>query len=282
MKRIAIALFILFTTISSNGQSFYTSNNDYGFSGIFFGDIKPFPFDSLDRERVRVLYDFSFMGYNEISGTWILQVGSCTSRFLPECRYQVDSALRSGKRLLSNYYNEGDPFHFFDSFYTTNNTCRFTTRLAGDDLLYEEDKPSISWQLLDSVADICGHKCKEALGTFRGRTYRVFYAEDIPVSFGPWKLSGLPGLILHAETDDSKFIFHAKQVQLSIGAPILWTNYPYVQVSRKQYMRMLSQMQQHYYTYLRTHLGRSNVISMTPLAGTVEPDLHWIENLETE
>ena len=255
------------------------SNGDYGFTGLLLGDNNPYPSDSLDTEMARIYYDVSFHGEKEISGVWLLQVGANTTRFLPECRYQADSLLRAGKKYRTfDYYKKGDPFHCFDSYHISNNICRFTCRFGADDFLYEEDIPSISWQLLDSVAHICGHHCKEAVGTFRGRTYHVFYAEDIPVSSGPWKLSGLPGLILYAEADDGIFIFQAKEVLPSTGAPIMWTKYPYIEVSRKQYMNMLKQFQRHYGSFFGAHLSRTQITYKS----NNRPNLRWVENLETE
>ncbi len=46
---------------------------------------------------------------------------------------------------------------------------------------------------------ILGYTCDEASMTFRGRSYHVWYTPQIPLSEGPWKLSGLPGMILKVE-----------------------------------------------------------------------------------
>jgi GLPGLI family protein len=46
---------------------------------------------------------------------------------------------------------------------------------------------------------ILGYKCEEASMTFRGREYQVWFTPQIPLAEGPWKLSGLPGMILKVE-----------------------------------------------------------------------------------
>jgi len=40
------------------------------------------------------------------------------------------------------------------------------------------------------------YDCRRAIGKFRGREYEVWYTTDIPIPGGPFKLGGLPGLIL--------------------------------------------------------------------------------------
>lgn len=62
------------------------------------------------------------------------------------------------------------------------------------------------WQLIpDSTTTIIGYPCQLAKTNFKGRTWLAWYAEDIPVSEGPWKLCGLPGLILRAYDAQQQF-----------------------------------------------------------------------------
>jgi GLPGLI family protein len=46
------------------------------------------------------------------------------------------------------------------------------------------------------------YTCVMAKGFVCGRNYTVWFTPDIPVSAGPWKLWGLPGLIVSALSDD--------------------------------------------------------------------------------
>ena len=66
------------------------------------------------------------------------------------------------------------------------------------------------WQLIpDSTTTIIGYHCQLAKTNFKGRTWLAWYAEDIPVSEGPWKLCGLPGLILRAYDAQQQFYLNA-------------------------------------------------------------------------
>ena len=62
-------------------------------------------------------------------------------------------------------------------------------------------RQAIDWTLSDHTVTVGGYLCKTATCQLYGRTWTVRYAEDIPTTAGPWKLCGLPGLILEAEAD---------------------------------------------------------------------------------
>jgi GLPGLI family protein len=65
--------------------------------------------------------------------------------------------------------------------------------------IIREDAPQIDWQIDEKqVREIGGYQCKLAVGEFRGRVYEAWFAPEIPINAGPWKLAGLPGLILEA------------------------------------------------------------------------------------
>ncbi|GHV34587.1 hypothetical protein FACS1894178_2380 [Bacteroidia bacterium] len=71
----------------------------------------------------------------------------------------------------------------------------------------------IKWKLIqDSVKTIANYNCFMAIGYFRGCVYTVWYTPDISTCFGPWKLSGCPGLILEATRDDKILSFYATKI----------------------------------------------------------------------
>ena len=64
-----------------------------------------------------------------------------------------------------------------------------------------ETKPVMSWKVTKESKKILGYTCYKATTKFRGRNYAAWFAPDIPYNLGPWKLGGLPGLILKVEND---------------------------------------------------------------------------------
>lgn len=78
--------------------------------------------------------------------------------------------------------------------------------------LNEEIHPQ-QWTVEKDTCSILNYLCNKAITKFRGREYEVYYAPEIPVIEGPWKLYGLPGLILRAKTTDGIFSFQAIGIQ---------------------------------------------------------------------
>lgn len=76
----------------------------------------------------------------------------------------------------------------------------------------EEAIPSIEWKLVEETKKINDWLCRKATTTFRGRTYTAWYCQDLPFSYGPWKLSGLPGLILEASDERKEVLFTIRKL----------------------------------------------------------------------
>ena len=87
---------------------------------------------------------------------------------------------------------------------------------------YEQELPAIDWQMQNADSVVCGYSCSKAVGKWRGRTWTVWYSMDIPIDDGPWKLQGLPGLILHAEDAQGDFFFTCGDIEETRSPIILW------------------------------------------------------------
>lgn len=82
-----------------------------------------------------------------------------------------------------------------------------TDGLLLQDYVYQDTLNAQKWEILDSVKMVLGHECQLATCYFRGHHWAAWFATDIPVSDGPWKLSGLPGLIMEAEAEKNSHVF---------------------------------------------------------------------------
>jgi len=71
-----------------------------------------------------------------------------------------------------------------------------------------EPIPAITWQISTDTATFGGMHCQKAYSHFKGRDYTAWFCPDIPFHGGPWKLSGLPGLILEAYDAKKQVVFN--------------------------------------------------------------------------
>lgn len=85
-------------------------------------------------------------------------------------------------------------------------------RKAGSMYRYEEPLSELKWSILeDSTKTILSYECLMAQSDFHGRRWTVWFTPEIPIQDGPWKLQGLPGLILNADGGDN-FLIEAEEV----------------------------------------------------------------------
>lgn len=87
--------------------------------------------------------------------------------------------------------------------------------------VYEEPIPYFDWKIEADSLCVAGYMCRKAVGPFRGRLYTVWFTPQIPINNGPWKLCGLPGLILKAEDAEGAYTFEAFSVyEVSWNKPV--------------------------------------------------------------
>lgn len=66
-------------------------------------------------------------------------------------------------------------------------------------IYYEEPFDEMRWVISeDSIKNILGYDCVMGETDYHGRHWIVWFTPEIPVSDGPWKFAGLPGLVLMA------------------------------------------------------------------------------------
>ncbi len=76
-----------------------------------------------------------------------------------------------------------------------------------NDYLIESPMPVVEWKISSDTASFGGLHCQKATGHFKGRDYIVWFCPDLPVHTGPWKLNGLPGVIVDAHDTKNEVLF---------------------------------------------------------------------------
>lgn len=69
-----------------------------------------------------------------------------------------------------------------------------------------------NWEITSETKIIDNYQCQKAITTFKGRTYEVWFTSKYATFFGPWKLNGLPGLIILAYDKKNEVMFEAVKI----------------------------------------------------------------------
>jgi len=118
-----------------------------------------------------------------------------------------------------------------------NNRLIYNNNMFNDWYIYEEPLNQINWELTDQKSEHMGHTVQKATTLFGGRFWEAWFTSDIPVSDGPYKFNGLPGLILKIQDSEKHYVFTAESIYVPEKERAIYRkkrqNY---HVSRRQYL----------------------------------------------
>lgn len=150
-----------------------------------------------------------------------LLIGKRYSIFFSYITYAADSAFKadigegkiSPEQLISNKemykkYTHAGPYSLY-TLYIDNaeNKIIITDKINITKYIYEEKKEQINWTIFPDTSTILNYTCQKATCSFRGRIYTAWFAPDLPINAGPYKFSGLPGLIVKITDTKNNYSF---------------------------------------------------------------------------
>jgi len=92
-------------------------------------------------------------------------------------------------------------------------------QLMMNSYLIDGPMPAIDWKISADTATFGGLHCQKATCHFKGRDYTAWFCPDLPVHIGPWKLNGLPGVIVDARDAKNEVVFQFDGVEKAIPTP---------------------------------------------------------------
>ena len=122
----------------------------------------------------------------------------------------------TGKNIHQKYTNS-IPSEYYFSLKTKSFVCLETAfeKKTFQAYIYKDSLAGkMKWQLENDFKMISGYRSQKAITRFRGRNYTAWFSPKIPLPYGPWKLNGLPGLILEAYDDTKEVYFSASQITI--------------------------------------------------------------------
>lgn len=179
-----------------------------------------------------------------------LRIGKTAAMFYPTKRMWADSLLKTNFKLYQKLYYELNPLGSqtefkplggFEREFLFRNINDGETmvyrRIAGDGYSYTEKTEAPIWEIKSDTKDILGYKCQLASSNYRGRIWNVWFAPDIPINEGPWKLFGLPGLVMEASDSKNHYIYKATGIYTTGLLPVgirLYERYKPIKLKSRQ------------------------------------------------
>ncbi|MHA7130687.1 GLPGLI family protein [Algoriphagus namhaensis] len=92
----------------------------------------------------------------------------------------------------------------------------FYQNLFFDNYVYTQPLEMKGWKIEQEYKDILGFNCQKASIAYGGRSFIVWFAEEIPMRDGPYVFNGLPGLILEVKDTQSHYSFELVGIQNTV------------------------------------------------------------------
>ena len=192
----------------------------------------------IDEVYLKCQYDYTYI-QDTLSGKtakdWlVLQIGKNMSKCYSYYSMQVDSIFASPDRdvILRQQINAAIgsktewPHKRMKAYVYKNypqGKMTVTDGLLMQDYIYEDTLNAQNWVIQDSSKLILGHECQKAVCHYRGHCWTAWFAMDIPITDGPWKLCGLPGLIMEATSEDNSHTFKLLGLERVSKEPIVFS-----------------------------------------------------------
>lgn len=75
-------------------------------------------------------------------------------------------------------------------------------------LRFYKESRHMDWEIKEDTMRIGNHFCQRAITKYGGRVWHAWFTTDIPISDGPYKFNGLPGLIIKIHTPEHYWEFN--------------------------------------------------------------------------
>lgn len=126
----------------------------------------------------------------------------------------------SYKALAQSDFTSVNPYHVYDYNYINENIYQRVYIVPQNikqpiSKIASEKLNNLNWKISSESKQILGYKAFLATTNFRGREYIVWFTKDLNTEIFPWKLKGLPGVILEFEDKDGFIKGVAKTISLN-------------------------------------------------------------------
>ncbi|WP_407481402.1 GLPGLI family protein [Elizabethkingia meningoseptica] len=250
MNKLLLYIFILCMAFSTNAQ---TQRFTYEYK---------FAIDSTRRDSIK-------------TELMILDVSKSGSKYYSKTKFESDSILMaeinksikmgSGSLQIKSSGYRGRVNYTIEKNYPDYKTYLLTNvgAIGGNNKYRVFDDRKMTWKIFPDKQKIGEFNTQKAEATFAGRKWIAWFTTEIPFQDGPYKLRGLPGLIVKAESSDKTHIMELKGIkkvndqQSSASAPPdlpIFKNKP-LDITQAQYAKLEEQYKKDPGQSMREMLG---------------------------
>lgn len=270
MKKMFFILALLFAAQSANAQQVMTIKIDGSGGGNIdvFGLNGDTKMKKLDDAYLECTYNAKYVRDTLESETeggvkedvLKLMIGPKASKFYSYKTYLADSTIRAeitpGRSLdlgSGSRYEQGETYIIYKD--REKGELTYTDKISMDHFMYQEKTEPQQWEILDQTKEILGYECQKAVCDFRGRRYEAWFTWEVPISEGPWKFEGLPGLIMAVADDQGHYSFEIAGIMQVENTPINYADAKYHKTKRKDFLKTMYKYASNPIEYLQNNSG---------------------------
>jgi len=179
---------------------------------------------SIFSQNQNIIVDYSF--YESYDSSSALPLNSVLKNNGKISLFEINDKINKEDKTNTTYDNNGNTVlniqkkknenRLVHKDFTTNELMILTDGYSSNNyFIINENFPDFNWKIENETKEILGYQCKNATTTFRGRNYTAWFTPKIPISDGPWKFGGLPGIILEIADDSGKIKIEANKLVLN-------------------------------------------------------------------
>lgn len=172
-----------------------------------------------------------------------------------------------------------------DKFFITDADCNriLYDNFASTNYLVKDTLALSDWKVEDNSKMIANYRAYRATCTFRGRNWVAWFTPEIPFPFGPWKLCGLPGLILEAHDENRQWNYSVSNINLNSDDNI---SLPDVKgfkiVSLEEFVKLKDEFYTNFFNSIDQNERDATIKSKTNLRAGVESSFEWENKPKTK
>ena len=206
-KKYIVLLLLLFPVCLCNCQSIIDT-----VSFRFVYDVQARVFEQSTRMKPDLHYlDIGTTGVSHYYSTWQL-----STIHIIDSVFRIGGSSADYNRVRQEKGIEPSNFMYF-IFKNYPQKGLQTVDYPSVDFFQYQEPMGQEWDLIEGDTVVLEHPCQKAKCHYHGKEWTAYYATDIPMSEGPWKLCGLPGLILRAYDSDGAFVFNCIEIHQNVG-----------------------------------------------------------------